>query len=177
MGKAANSFKKLTSLPKDERDEYREKLNETFTLLDTTLTLLIIRLGDVMLQEDDYEFRSELERLDNYDDWLRIERDVRLCRNLKITAREMETIRKRLVGKLAFHDWDDLVGYIREILLGEQELANFVSRSLFQLATMEAQSDQELTQARKAVKEFRTELRTQRRLLISFENKLLEEVI
>lgn len=57
----------------------RQTLDETYRLIDTTLNMVIIRLGDILLRAVDDDFLREAARLDNYNEWMQAEREFRLC--------------------------------------------------------------------------------------------------
>lgn len=56
----------IVNLPKAERATIRQTLDETYRLIDTTLNMVIIRLGDILLHTADDDFLGEAARLDNY---------------------------------------------------------------------------------------------------------------
>ncbi len=42
-----------------ERQDYRQTMDEIYRLIDTTLNMVIIRLGDMLPLEDDQQFLKE----------------------------------------------------------------------------------------------------------------------
>lgn len=48
LGKVADGLKAIVKLPKGERETIRKTLDETNRLVDTTLNMVIIRLGDTL---------------------------------------------------------------------------------------------------------------------------------
>jgi hypothetical protein len=90
LGKVADSLKAIVNLPKAERATIRRTLDETYRLIDTTLNMVIIRLGDIQLQPTDDDVLREVARLDNYNERMQAEREFRLCRSLlaRSTTRE-----------------------------------------------------------------------------------------
>ena len=82
LGKVANGLKALASLPKSERDHYRQLLDDTYQLIDTTLNMIILRLGDISHIVEEDKFLKEVRDLDNYSAWLEAERKFRLCSSL-----------------------------------------------------------------------------------------------
>ena len=70
LGKVAGGIKAIVDLPKAERETIRKTLDETDRLIDTTLNMVIIRLGDIVLQASDDDFLCEVARLDNYSEWM-----------------------------------------------------------------------------------------------------------
>ena len=78
LGKVAGGLKAIVNLPKAERETMRQTLDETYRLIDTTLNMVIIRLGDILLLAADDDFLREVVRLDNYSEWMRAEREFRL---------------------------------------------------------------------------------------------------
>ena len=51
--------------------------DETYHLIDTTLNMVIIRLGDILLLAAADDFLREAARLDNYNEWMQAEREFR----------------------------------------------------------------------------------------------------
>ena len=169
LGKAAVALK---DVPDKQREHYREIIDETYSLLDSALMLIIRRLGDLLLIEetDKARFANELKRLDNYGEWEQLERDVRLCRPLRAASREMESIHTKLKDKISIKDRESLDHLIRYILReGEGSLANFISSSLYELSTKldEACDRSEVyKRAIDAVHKTRDTLREERKRLI-----------
>ena len=75
LGKVASGLKTNINLPKTERETIRRTLDETCRLIDTTLNMVIIRMGDILLRTSDDDFLREVAILSNYGDWLQAERE------------------------------------------------------------------------------------------------------
>ena len=129
LGKVAGGLKALVNLPKAERETMRQTLDETNRLIDTTLNMVIIRLGDIHLHATDADFLREAARLDNYNEWLQVEREFRLCRSLRVALRETQTLAGKLAGAVSAKDWDALLQQMHAILATEGEVAVFIGRS------------------------------------------------
>lgn len=179
LGKVAGGLKAIVNLPKAERETIRGTLDETYRLIDTTLNMVIIRLGDIVLQASDDDFLREVARLDNYNEWMQAEREFRLCRSLRVTLRETETLAGRLAGAVSAKDWDALLQQMQTILATEGEVALFISQQFQQLAidARSAEQDSERTQSvRDALAAFRASLVAERHKLIKQELGLFEIV-
>ena len=166
LGKGIQALK---DLPPKDRDRYRRVIGETYSLLDSALTMVINRLGDVTYVDDDDEFSREVRALDNVTEWTQLERDVRLCSNLRATGREMRTLWERLKGRITLKnqgDFDQLVYQCLE--QGEGELADFINASLGRLATAETQA------APSGIKDLRTEVQQVREALQAERRDLME---
>jgi hypothetical protein len=177
LGKVASGLKAIVNLPKAERETMRRTLDETYRLIDTTLNMVIIRLGDIQLQAIDDDFLREVARLDNYNEWMQAERELRLCRSLRIALRETETAAGRLAGAVSTKDWDALLQQMQAILATEGEVALFISQQFQQLANDARCTEQEpgRTQSvRDALAAFRASLITERQELIKQELALFE---
>lgn len=109
IGKVAGGLKAIVNLPKAERETICRTLDETYRFIDTTLNMVIIRLGDIHLQPTNDEFLREVARLDNYNEWIQAEREFRLCRSLRAALREMETLVGHLSGAVSTKDWNALL--------------------------------------------------------------------
>ena len=79
LGKVAGGLKAIINLPKSERETMRQTLDETYRLIDTTLSMVIIQQGTNLLQTSDDDFLREAARLDNDNDRMQAEREFRLC--------------------------------------------------------------------------------------------------
>jgi hypothetical protein len=134
LAKVVDGLKALAQLPKAERDKFREIIDETCRLLDTTLNMIIIKLGDISQKQMDSDFLDEVARLDNYADWMKAEREFRLCRSLRVAVREAETAQGRLIGTVIANDWNALLSQMKAVLATEGEIANFVGGQFITLA-------------------------------------------
>ena len=172
LGKVASGLKALVQLPKSEREAMRRTLEETFRLIDTTLNMVIIRLGDILLQSSDKAFLDEVARLDNYNEWMQAEREFRLCRSLRVALRETETLSGRLAGTASTKDWDALLQQMRAILATEGEVALFIGQRFDQLAADARGTGRDARRiqvVRDALSAFRAALADERQALIKQE--------
>lgn len=179
LGKVAGGLKVIVNLPKTERETIRRTLDETYRLIDTTLNMVIIRLGDILLQTSNDEFLREVARLDNHNEWMQAEREFRLCRSLRVALRETETLAGRLAGAVSAKDWDALLQQMRGILATEGEVALFIGRRFQQLAgdaRSASQNAGRIQSVRDALAAFRASLVAERQDLIKQELVLFDIV-
>lgn len=134
LGKVGAGLKALADLPRNEREQYRQVLDETNQLIHTTLNMIILRLGDILRDPDESSFLGKVYELENYTEWMETERKFRLCQSLRVAVRETEGLRKRLAGKMSVNDWDALLGQMHLILRSEGELANYIGEHFADLA-------------------------------------------
>lgn len=171
LGKVLGGIKAVANLPKAEREKYRSTMDETYRLIDTTLNMIIIRMGDA-LQMDDSKFIDEVVKLDNYDDWLRAEREFRLCKSLRVAVRETESLAAQLAGRVSANDWDALVKQMQSVLATEGEVAVFISERFHQLAESARNAAEPVDVTRQQVTTFRNSLSAERQALIQQEVEL-----
>ena len=179
LGKVASGMKAIVNLPKSERETMRRTLDETCRLIDTTLNMVIIRLGDIQLQLSDDDFLGEVAQLDNYGKWMQAEREFRLCRSLRVALRETETLAGRMVSAVSAHDWQALLQQMQIILATESEVAFYIGHQFQQLANKArtAMQDRQGTQTvRDALGALRASLIAERHKLIEQELALFEIV-
>jgi hypothetical protein len=179
LGKVASGLKSIVNLPKAERETIRRTLDETYRLIDTTLNMVIIRLGDIQLHTSNDDFLREVARLDYYIEWMQAEREFRLCRSLRVALRETETLAGHLAGAVSTKDWDALQQQMQAILATEGEVALFIGQQFQQLANdaRSATHDTERTPAvRSVLTAFRAALVAERQELIKQELALYEIV-
>jgi hypothetical protein len=179
MGKAAGSLKLLADLPKAERDSIRQTMDETYRLLDTTLNMVIIRLGDIALQSSDADFLQEVAKLDNWNEWMQAEREFRLCRSLRVAVRETETLGRQLAGRVSVKDWDSLIQLMQAVLVGEGEVALTIVNQFTTLsdnARIALSANQPAAPLRDSVREFRAALIAERQQLLKQELQLYDEI-
>ena len=172
LGKVADGLKAIVNLPKAERENIRRTLDETYRLIDTTLNMVIIRLGDIQRQRSDDGFLGEVARLDNYNEWMQAEREFRLCQSLRVALREMETLPGRLAGSVSTKDWDALIQQMQAILATEGEVALFIGQRFQQLAGDARGAGQDAGRTRSvrdAVAALRASLAAERKKLIEQE--------
>ena len=144
-------IKDLKDIPKKTRREYIDVIDETMSLLDSALLLVIHRLGDLLniARTEPSKFPNELARLQDYDEWLNIERSIRLCSSLRITASEMGG----LVHKISLRDYDAVDKLMSAIFSTEAELAGFISQSLEGLSKLWKGAEQSEDKFKEAVEE------------------------
>jgi hypothetical protein len=179
LGKVVGGLKTIVNLPKTERETIRRTLDETYRLIDSTLNMVIIRLGDIQLQPTDDDFLREVARLDNYNEWMQAEREFRLCRSLRVVLREMETLASRLAGAVSTKDWNALLQQMQAIFATEGEVALFIGQKFQQLAIdarSAARDNQQSITVRNALSAFRASLVAERQELIKQELALFEIV-
>jgi hypothetical protein len=179
LGKVTDGLKVIVNLPKAERESIHRTLDETYRLIDTTLNMVIIRLGDIVLQASDDDFLREVARLDNYNDWMQAEREFRLCRSLRVALRETESLAGHLAGAVSAKDWDALLQQMRAILASEGEVALFIGQQFQQLANDARSAGQNpglIQSVRYALTAFRASLVAERQELIKQELALYEFV-
>lgn len=179
IGKVAAGVKTIVNLPKAEREKVRQTLEQTYRLIDTTLNMLIIRLGDIQLHSTDSDFLGDVTRLDNFNEWMKAEREFRLCHSLRVSLREMETLAGRLAGAVSINDWDALLRHMRAILGTEGQLADVICQQFRQLATdarNAGQDSQRIQSVRDGVDTLRASLVKERQVLIRQELELYDVV-
>ena len=179
LGKVAGGLKAIVNLPKAERETMRQTLDDTYRLIDTTLNMVIIRLGDILLQTSDDDFLGEVARLDNYGEWIQAEREFRLCRSLRVALRETETLAGHLAGAVSTKDWDALLQQMQAILATEGEVAEFIGQQFQQLASdvrNTVQNSQRTISIRETLSVLRTSLIAERKELIKQELSLYDIV-
>lgn len=179
LGKVAGGLRAIVNLPTAERETIRRTLDETYRLIDTTLNMVIIRLGDIVLQASDDDFLCEVARLDNYNEWMQAEREFRLCRSLRVALRETETLAGRLAGAVSAKDWGALLLQMQTILATEGEVALFIGQQFQQLANDARSAGQNpglIQSVRYALAAFRASLVAERQELIKQELALYEIV-
>ena len=176
LGKVAKGLKAISDIPKAEREKYRVVLDETYRLIDTTLNMVIIRLGDIQAADDDQDFMDGVAELDNFSDWMQAEREFRLCKSLRVALRETETLSGRLAGALSTADWQALLDHMRRILATEGEVAEFIGAHFQGLADAASAPEVEIRDIKANVSEFRNALIQERQELIRQEIALLSIV-
>jgi hypothetical protein len=175
LGKVAAGVRAIASLPKAEREKIRQTLDETYRLIDTTLNMVVIRLGDILLFDNDNDFLQEAVRLENYGEWMQAEREFRLCRSLRVALRETQTLAGKLKGAVSVKDWDALLTQMGAILASEGEVANFIGQRFQQHASdarTTGQNGHKTDLIRTALAAFRTALIAERQELIKQELEL-----
>jgi len=171
----------LLNIPREDREKYRRVLDETFTLLDSAILLVYSRLGDIVIaaRQDDsdagrIELVKELAALGNVEAWETLNRDVRLCRNLRETSREMEGLFKRLRGKLSVQDQAGLDLLIRALLEGEGRLADWIGLKLQSLSALATNARSNPDQVVTILENTREALRTERMKLIRLQTEMYD---
>lgn len=135
-------IKKVKEIPSDERKKYRVVLDDTYTMLDSALLLVLNRLGDIIMVDDQSEFVSELQGLYNFAEWDRIERDVRLCTNLRYADSEIVKNWENLKAHISVKDQKVIKTFMTQILKqDEATLAYMINESLKDLASLSIEAE------------------------------------
>lgn len=174
----AQDIASVEEIPGKTRKEYLDIIDETMTLLCTSLEMVMTRLQDLLIlargtDADQKKFISELRNLDYFDDWIRAEREFRLCRNLRWRAREMSGLIDRFKLRIALRDRKAFGDSVDGILKTETELAGFISGSLIDIANLAdsaEESDEKYQEVIEEVRKTRDAFRSER-------NKLVEDQI
>lgn len=161
----SNGVKKVNEFTRDERKKYRKLIDESYILLDSAILLIINRLGDLLNEEEEHEFRDKLKELNNVTEWYDLERDVRLCKNLRYARCEMDRLLDKLKQYVSVSDPKTLNLLIYSIFEAEDKLANYIGQSLDNLASMHIEdydiAKKEVQKIRDGLKEIRGKLITQ----------------
>jgi hypothetical protein len=75
LGKATRALTSAACIPQAERERYRQTMAENYRLIDTTLNMIAIRLGDILLPANESTFVQEVEKLGNLNGWINAERE------------------------------------------------------------------------------------------------------
>lgn len=175
-GKVVDGLKTIAGLPKAEREKYRQVMDDIYTLIDTTLSMVILRLGDILLLKDDGKFLGEVSKLDNYHEWLEAERQFRLCKSLRVALSEAERLPGKLPGKLSIRDWDALLDQMRSVLPKEYELAWYIGKRFEALASYANKAGVPPDRVRERVTAFRKVVCKERQQLIQ-QNSVLYTIV
>jgi hypothetical protein len=167
--KAIRSIKAIANLPKQTRDELRATFEDTFKLLDTSLNMVIIRLGEILRIKDEPTFSMEVSLLNVDANWAQAEREFRLCRSLRHAVNEAGRLKTKLMNSISVQDWDDMLGKMEAILMGEDRLGDFIAER-FQV--LSASTGGTTMQTRQELKQFVDNLNIERRRLIAMETDL-----
>lgn len=175
IGKVWDSIKGIANIPKKERAKNRDQFIDTLDLMDHAILLINTRLRDILgiIKEGNLDrINEELYRLGDFDEWLQIERDVRLCRNLRIAKREMESTVDRFKAWISIKDIHELATRFDNIFTGETELADYITSCLDDLANF--QYENELEKIENEVLSYKDKLREERFKLIDLEKNIIE---
>ena len=133
-----------------------------------------------MLIEEHALFFDEVKRLDNFEEWHQVERDVRLCRSLRATGREMSILGERLKNMIALRNKEKFSFNVFNILeVGERELADLIADSLYKLvikAEKTPEDSEGYKKLKRAVKKMRDTFRKERMKLISAELEFFKQI-
>jgi len=178
----AQDIASLENIPRNIRKEYIDVIDETMTLLCTTLEMVMTRLQDLLIlarspaDGDRATFITELLNLDYWAEWERVERDFRLCSNLRLRAREMEGLFDNIGSRIGLRDFNSFKEAISRIIWTEAELAGFIVESLREIADLGAfanQSEEKFENAKEEVKKTRDAFRNERLKLIETQIEIM----
>jgi hypothetical protein len=167
--KAFKAIKVMANLPKQTRDELRGTFDDTFKLLDTSLSMIIIRLGEIIRITEDANFIKEVNQLSNDVSWTQSEREFRLCKSLRHAVNEIGRLRNKILSHISVQDWDALQSQMESILWSEDKLGNYIAAKFLSLSGLNVIEGQPTQQIRNELKQFQDSLNNERRILISME--------
>ncbi len=162
-------------LPAEQREAFYEVMGETYQMITATLLMVIIRLKDILMIEEDVAFMEEVEQLSNFDGWYEAERQFRLCQGLRRLVRELEDYHGKWTDKAAVKDWDELLATMHGIFATETEVAGFISEKLWTFS--EQVGEKSPKEMRRQVKALREILMEERKALLEQETRLYSTVI
>ncbi len=173
LTKTWDIVKKVKKFPSDEQKKYRADLDDIYTMLDSALLLVINRLGDISMIDDQSEFARELQGLYNFAEWDRIEREIRLCKNLRESDNEVTKIWDNLKSQISIRDQKVLETFITQTLeQDEAALAYIINESLKELASLHIEtrkSKKGFEKVMKAVIKKKESMKEVRKKLIALE--------
>ena len=172
LKEATHSLKDLAGLTKKEREKYRDNFQEAYILLNTTLGMVISKLGDARDEERKEEFNRKVKSLDNFEEWFDAERKIGLCGNLRNLRREMDTILGRITGLLSVKSWKKLQAIMDKIFANETDLARYISTQLKDVAGTGQKKIPQKKILHKII-EFRDQLLNERQMLLEQERELM----
>lgn len=172
FGKILTALKDIKNIPKRQRDEIRRPLADTFIMLNTTLNMVIIRLGEVYRLQDEQAFRQEVAQLQYGETWLKSERAFRLCESLKHGLREWQNIDQSLINLLSTNNWNDLKLQMENILKNESELAYFIEENFRRLESLAFDEAKPIDVLKEEIQSLQNMLSKQRRELIELESTM-----
>jgi len=144
VDKIGGWLKSAVDLPKNERDKYRDVLDDTYSVIDAGFLLVITRLSDILDPAHSDRFDYEVRNLGNKKEWLETEKKIRLCASLRKTRKDMDTLKGDLAGAISTSDWKKLKEEIDFLLnIGEGEIAGHLSNQLVWLAQNPTRSNVE----------------------------------
>lgn len=173
LTKAVNSVKAIGSIPAQQRDAFREALSDSFLVINTVLNMVIVRLHDVLMQENDDLFWDEIGRLGYDQDWMNVEREFRLCSSLRKIRREVAGLRG-YIAKQSVQDWDNLLAAMDSHLGQEVAVADAISQSLRQLAEKSWSKSEPVEKVRQETRNILISLQKQRHEFLAAEVRALE---
>ena len=174
LDKIFTTLKGIKEIPKVKRDEIRDSLSGTFIMLNSSLNMIIIRLGEIYRIQDDKVLFQELTQIPYDGTWVESERAFRLCESLKTGLREWEVLDQSLVNLISLKNWKELKLEMSKILVGENELANFISQNFKIFEDMTSKDPNNVEEIKKEIQAFQKLLSNERRKLIALENELFQ---
>src|SRR4051794_40084452 len=170
----AKAIRALAGIPAAQRTKYRDVLDETFTLLDATLNMVTIRLGNIVLEPLDDQMVHEAGALANWQEWENAERQLGLCHALRTAVSEAGRVQSNLVASISIAEWEDLKGQMNGILNSEGALAQYITNHFQEMWSVASNPGSvNPRELRKKLLEFRQALKEQRQLLLEQERELL----
>lgn len=172
--KVIKAVKAIAGLPKETRDELRKTFDETFKLLDTSLNMVSIRLGEILRITKITDFKKEVRLLKNDQSWTTAEREFRLCKSLRHAINETDRLKSKILNYISVKDWDGMKNQMEAILQSEDRLGNYIADKFKTLSGINVGPRGSLQQTKETLLEFQDTLNTERRRLTAMEMELYD---
>jgi hypothetical protein len=171
LEKVGKALVTLKNIPKQKRKNYIDAVSSSFTLLDSALMLVINRLNDIALIKNGKDLAPELLRLNNSKEWMTLEKDMRLCSNLRMAYGEVDSFVLSFMANLTGSDWNNVRCLVDQVLEREGQLADFLASSLSHLAKLPATQSSKTATLKKTYAEINATIEAvkaeRRRLIVS----------
>lgn len=172
---------KLVNLSKNEREEYRSKIEETYRLFDEVIVIMMNRLGAIKSIPDNNvdEFFKQIRLLNNVEEWVKIERDIRLCKPISDAMREMDSILPKLKAKLSLKDVEEVRLMFKMMTAGRASFADYITQSIeniVELSESKTPSHDSFLEIRNLVNQKYKELQQKRKELITAESEMYKSI-
>jgi hypothetical protein len=170
--KTFKAIKAIAKLPKETRDELRKTFDGTFQLLDTSLNMVSIRLGEILRITKITDFKKEVRLLKNDQSWTNAEREFRLCKSLRHTVNETDRLKSKILNYISVKDWEEMQNQMEAILQSEDRLGDYIADKFKTLSGINTGPHGSLQQTKDTLMEFQDALNAERRRLIAMEMEL-----
>ncbi len=176
---AVSAIKSDKDSIKKNREKIFDALEEFYCLASSTLNLVMVRLTNMLKQNEGDEFVSEFSKLGKPEEWLKAQNNFKFCNSIMKMKTDAYDVISTPSNSADSRKWKSYLVKVNEVFTDEDALALFLSGKFsvyFSSVKKEGLDVSNPDSARKLVFDLRNLLKNERRMLITQESKFISSI-